>query len=145
MQSSPTLRLERVIAGGVERTYSLFTAPEHVSDWFTTTARSDLRVGGRYSNTDGDTGEFLAVEPPHRVVFTWENPGHCPGTRVAVTFEARGDAETLLVLEHSGFASPEDRDAMSEGWSWALDSFRAYAATGRPIPHEEWLEERSGR
>ena len=108
-----------------------------------TKAEADLRVDGRYSNSDGDLGRFVAVEPPARISFTWENPSHCPGTLVDVTFEADGPESTVVVLEHTGFRSPEDVEQMKGGWSWALDSFRSYLETGEPIPHETWLTEQN--
>ena len=100
---------------------------------------ADVRPGGEYRNSDGDHGEYTAVEPPSRVAFTWENEGHCPGTRVEVTFEEVEPERTAVVLEHTGFESAADREAMKGGWAWALDSYQSYVETGRAIPHEEWL------
>jgi uncharacterized protein YndB with AHSA1/START domain len=110
-ENSPrSLRQVREVKAPPPRAYAAFTEPEHVSRWFMTEAEADLRVGGRYKNADGDTGEYLALDPPNQVAFTWENPTHCPATRVTVTFKPLAD-DSSTVLE-----------------------------TGEPIPHEAWLE-----
>lgn len=35
--------------------------------------------------------------------------------------------------------------AMKDGWSWAMDSLRAWLETGAPIRHEDWLAARKRR
>jgi uncharacterized protein YndB with AHSA1/START domain/uncharacterized damage-inducible protein DinB len=136
-----TLRLETIVRSTVEEAYAAFTDPKLLSIWFTEAAKADLRVGGRYSNADGDKGEFLALAPPHRLEFTWENPKHCPDTRVRVSFRNDSVDHVKIVLEHSELKTPSDESDMRGGWSWALDSLRSYLETGKPIPHEQWLEQ----
>lgn len=135
------LRLTREIAAAPQRVYEALTAPAELSRWFTTRAEADLRVGGAYSNGDGDRGVFLVLEPPDRLEFTWDNPDHCPGTRVEIRLH-RGDGGTLVELIHRSLRSEQDAEEMRGGWSWALDSLRSYLETGRPISHETWLAAR---
>jgi hypothetical protein len=71
--------------------------------------------------------------------FTWDNPSHCPGTVVTVTFESVDPAITVVRLHHHGLGSKSDVTDMTGGWSWALASFKSYVETGKAIKHEEWL------
>jgi hypothetical protein len=63
-------------------------------------------------------GEYVEVDPPHRVAFTWGFEGTEPfiepgATRVEVTLERDGEG-TLLTLSHHGLAHGV-RDAHAEG------------------------------
>lgn len=57
-----TLRLQRTVKSTAEQAYAAFVKPTQLSRWFTTAARADVRVGGRYSNADGDEGEFTLLD-----------------------------------------------------------------------------------
>jgi uncharacterized protein YndB with AHSA1/START domain len=67
-------------------------------------------------------GEFLEVEPPHRVVFTWGVPGRDvmpPGsTTVEIVLTADG-AETVVELFHYGLPA-EERPGHLDGWTRML-------------------------
>ena len=90
----------------------------------------ELRVGGRYLNADGDAGRFLTVLPPRRLAFTWENPGHAPGTTVTVDFEAAASGETLVKLQHSAFDGPDAVADLTEGWTGALEALAGWPPRG---------------
>lgn len=137
-----SLSLAQDIQTTLEEGYDAFTKPDLLSDWFSTAAIAELRVAGRYRNLDNDEGEFLVLERPNRLQFTWENPDHCPGTIIEVDFESIGKGQVRLSLEHSGIRDEDgDRD-MTNGWSWALDSLKSFLETGSPIPHEVWEKTR---
>jgi uncharacterized protein YndB with AHSA1/START domain len=134
------LRLERLIKSSPHAAYEAFTDPAHLSRWFTSSARAELVIGGRYSNADGDQGTFLMLDPPRLIEFTWENEKHCPNTIVTVSFSPTADGAVTVTLEHSHLASQADYEDMNGGWSWALDSLQSYLEAGRPISHEDWLK-----
>ncbi len=78
-------------------------------------------------------GEYVEVDPPHRVVFTWGfegNEGLPPGTsRVEVTLIPDGEA-TIVRLRHTG---PPDEGARSQheaGWQLYLGRLAAAGASG---------------
>ena len=128
-----------------ERVFRALTDPEQLIAWWgvseayrTTEATVDLRVGGRYRLTgpSGERGTFAvegvyrAVEPPTRLVFTWD-PGwddDARGSEVEFALEAR-EGGTRLVLTHTGFATEESRDA-HRGWSAVLSSLKAHCERG---------------
>ncbi|MCJ2532259.1 MAG: SRPBCC domain-containing protein, partial [Candidatus Thermoplasmatota archaeon] len=108
--------------------------------WFTQDARADLRIGGRYENKDSDQGEFLRLDPPRRIRYTWENPNHAPGTVVEIWIDPKDETNSLIRLAHSRLKNREEFEDLKMGWGWALDSLRSYLETGRPIPYEERLQ-----
>lgn len=140
---SNVLQLVQRIAAPPEAIWRAFTDADDLSAWFTTGAKSDVVVGGAYSNDDTDHGTFVELDPPHRVVFTWDNDRHCPGTLVSITIASR-DAGCDVTLEHSGLASSSDALGMEEGWRFALDSLQSWLENGTRIWHEDWLAANRG-
>lgn len=136
------LDVQRLIAASRTQAYEALTDPKLLSKWFTTRAKVDLRVGGRYSNRDGDEGVFLALAPPRRVRFSWENRNHAPGTVVEINLTPQGGGKVAVRLTHSKLRSKQDREGMKEGWSWAMDSLKSFLETGAPIRHADWVKAR---
>lgn len=132
------LKLEKEIRAPQNVCYDAFTLPENLSKWFTTNAKADLRVGGRYSNDDNDEGEFLEVKPNELLRFTWDNKAHCPGTEVKVEFKALDKNKTNITLNHSGLVDEIHLSDMKSGWSWALESVKQYLETGKILTYDEW-------
>jgi peroxiredoxin Q/BCP len=133
--------VQRTVGAPLGKAYEAFTGLPHVRKWFEKTAKGPVRTGGTYSNAGGDRGQYLLVEKPRRVRFTWDNPKHCPGTLVDVEFTSKGK-NTTVRLTHSRLRSKRDRQQMKEGWSWAMDSYRSFVDSGAGIPHEEWVAAR---
>lgn len=137
--SVPKLVLTRSFAAPPETVFDVWTKPEHMHNWFGPTPdftnpfiEVDLRVGGRYRvaflSPDGEQnvvgGEFLVVEPPRKLVYTWtwEEPNEHAGLTTQVTVEFRPTAGgTELLLTHEQFSSHEMRQRHENGWAGALD------------------------
>lgn len=132
----------RTIRATPEQAFAAFADAKLLSTWFTTKAKVDLRVGGRYSNADGDRGVFKAIEPYERLAFTWDNAKHSPGTLVEVTFAPKPGGRVVVGLGHSKLATKREWEDLKAGWSWALDSLKSWLETGRPIRHEDWVAKR---
>ena len=133
------ISFQRKIKAPVDRVYRAWTEPDELNRWFTTKAKVEAKVGGRYSNADGDAGEFRRVEPNKRLVFTWEQKQHQPGSVVDVMFMPEGPEKTVVYLTHRKLQSKEDADDLKNGgWRWALDSLKSYLESGRPVKYEDW-------
>jgi uncharacterized protein YndB with AHSA1/START domain len=87
-------------------------------------------------------GEYLVVDPPNRVVFTWGAAGNdalAPGsTTVEIVLHADGDG-TLLELAHRDLP-PEDVPQHGIGWGHFLERLAVAAPGGDPGP-DPWATE----
>ncbi|HEX4862470.1 MAG TPA: SRPBCC domain-containing protein [Acidimicrobiales bacterium] len=129
------VRLERLLPAPIAEVFAAWTDPELMAQWLTPTGsaevEADVRVGGQFRVTmiDGDfrlvhTGEYLAVEPPRRLSFTWRSPYTGPdASQVEVILTARGSA-TLLVLVHDRLPD-ETRSSHEGGWKTILERLTA--------------------
>jgi uncharacterized protein YndB with AHSA1/START domain len=98
----------------------------------------DLRVGGRYrfgmQPPDGEmfhlAGEFLAIEQPSRLVYTfrWEEPD--PDDReTVVTLSLGTDGKTTAVSLSQGLFATEARLALHRsGWTDSFEKLRRLLA-----------------
>jgi uncharacterized protein YndB with AHSA1/START domain len=86
-------------------------------------------------------GEYVVVDPPRRVVFTWGAAGSetiAPGsTTVEILLHADGDG-TRLELAHRGLP-PEEQAQHDTGWTHFLDRLAVAGAGGDPGP-DPWAE-----
>lgn len=127
------------------RVFAALTIPAELNAWFTTGAKVDLHVGGRYTNKDKDTGSFLEIVRNKRLRFTWDNPNHAPGTIVEIVL-TRNRAGTTVSLLHYCFSKRKDFDHYSSnvsGWDWALSNLKAYLERKPVVQYEDWLKKKS--
>ncbi|MGA7269870.1 MAG: SRPBCC family protein [Acidimicrobiia bacterium] len=136
------IELERRIRARPETVFSYFTDPDRYTAWMGVEAVLDARPGGIYRVRvpQGGTalGEFVEVDPPRRIVFTWGWEGDAdvpPGsTTVTVTLEPE-DGGTRLRLVHSGL--PEASIDLHElGWDHYLDRLSVAAVGSDPGPDQ---------
>jgi uncharacterized protein YndB with AHSA1/START domain len=143
--SGVALVVRRVIRAGAQPVFEAWTRPELLRSWWgprpvtCSGAEVDLRVGGKYcilnALPDGGTitieGEFEAVEPPHRLVYTWRmRPGEGDTTRVTVRFEHRGADETEVIVVHEQIGTDEVRRSHEGGWMGCLDGLERHFTVG---------------
>ncbi len=126
------------------RVFAALTKPAKLNGWFTTGAKVDLRVGGRYTNKDKDTGRFLEIVPNKRLRFTWDNPSHAPRTIVEIVLTKSREGTTVSLL-HYGFSKRKDFEHYSSnesGWNWAMFNLKAYLEGKQVVQYEDWLKKR---
>jgi uncharacterized protein YndB with AHSA1/START domain len=148
--------------------FPFFTDPARYVQWMGSEADLEPVPGGVYRVRMADgfsaAGRFLAVEPPHLVVFSWGfaddeaasrtkggKAGGEPGgagasasasasampagsTRVTVTLAGAGDGGTLLTLRHENLPSSELREGHDVAWNTYLPRLAVRAAGGDPGP-----------
>jgi uncharacterized protein YndB with AHSA1/START domain len=61
-------------------------------------------------------GEYLALERPHRLTFSWRPQWREPESVVTVSFEPRGEGETLMTIVHSHLR-PASVPDYQRGWA----------------------------
>ncbi len=135
------LVVRRVIRASREVVFAAWTDPDSIRHWMcpgdivTAEAQLDPRVGGSYRIVmkSGDreyehTGEYLTVEPPSKLVFTWvsNSTGNQP-TVVTIELFERGD-ECELVLTHDRFASADAARHHKGGWGQIVDRLDRHLA-----------------
>ena len=103
--------------------FSYLVDPTKLVQWMGVSAEIDPRPGGAFRlDVDGEhiaVGQYEVVEPPHRLVVTWDWEGDAevaPGsTTVEITLTPDGSG-TLLRLRHSGLPNEQQRALHQEGW-----------------------------
>jgi uncharacterized protein YndB with AHSA1/START domain len=146
VQQHDAVEREVRIAARPETVFEFFTDPEKMIRWKGRRAELDPRPGGIYRVEINDQavalGEYVEVDPPGRVVFTWGWEGQEGGqgehavppgsSRVEVTLEPLGDG-TLVRLRHLDLP-PQSREIHGQGWDLYMSRLAAVAAGGDPGP-----------
>ena len=131
--AAPVLVVRRNIAVPRQRVFDAWLDSESMAHWMRpgkvthSTVSVDPRVGGRFRvqmhGGDGECfdhkGEYLVIEPPSLLSFTWISEGtdHTP-TVVTIEFLEAGSG-TELVLTHRQLA-PKAIEGHRGGWSDAI-------------------------
>ncbi|MEV2215039.1 SRPBCC domain-containing protein [Streptomyces sp. NPDC050997] len=132
------LHLQRVLPAPRPVVFRALTEPQELAKWwgpdgFTTPrVESDLRPGGGYriamQPPEGAlfylVGEFLEVDPPERLSYTfrWEDPD--PDDRetvVTLSLQDIGGASAELVCDQGDFATEPRQALHEEGWTQGLN------------------------
>lgn len=119
-----------------ESVFEYFVDPAKLMRWMGVEADIDPRPGGRFwvnvNGADRASGEYVVVDPPRAVSFTWGWEGSeqvPPGSsEVSLSLAVDGDA-TIVELTHSGLPGGQD-DEHRKGWAHYLPRLQAAAATG---------------
>jgi uncharacterized protein YndB with AHSA1/START domain len=137
------VREVRVAAPPAE-VFRFFVEPDKMILWKATAAELDPRPGGAFridvNGRNVARGEFIEVDPPHRLVFSWgweASDDFPPGvSRVEITFTDTRAGETLVRLTHYGI--PVDlRADNAAGWDLYLPRLQL-AASGQPVGRDPW-------
>jgi uncharacterized protein YndB with AHSA1/START domain len=122
-----------------EQVFPYLTDPGLIIRWMGDWAELDPTAGGKLVlDIKGVPirGEFLEVDPPHRLVFSWGAAGSDvlpPGsTTVEVRLHPDGTG-TLLELTHRDLPD-EERPKHAIGWSHFLECLVIASAGGDPGP-----------
>lgn len=136
------VEVETRVAAKPETVFDFFIDPDLMIQWMGREAQLDPRPGGRFHCDINDeavaSGEYVAVERPSRVVFTWGWNGADsvtkPGSsRVEVLLAADGEG-TRVTLIHYDLPSAESAEKHGHGWRHYLDRLAKSAAGEAPGP-----------
>jgi uncharacterized protein YndB with AHSA1/START domain len=128
------------IAAPPEVVFEYFVDPQKLVSWIGSRAVLEATPGGRFwldmNGRDVAAGQFLEIEPPTRVVFTWGweqgGPPLAPGSStVEVTLTPDG-ADTIVRLIHRDIPEPFV-ESHRAGWSEHFTKLVALADRGRLI------------
>ena len=133
------IEVEERIDASPEDVFPYFVEADRYIRWMGIEASLEPRPGGLYRvrmpNALVAVGEFVAVEPFTRIVFTWGwegSDGVPPGsTTVEVTLrEAEGG--TIVRVRHSGLPDEQAATMHTEGWEKYLSRLAAAGSGGDP-------------
>ncbi len=128
------LVIRKVIPASREEVFAAWIDPESIRHWMcpgdilTAEAQLDPRVGGSYrivmksqTREYDHTGEYLVIEPPSRLVFTWisRSTDNQPTLVTVELFERGSSCE--LVLTHERFLKPEAVRHHKGGWGQIVE------------------------
>lgn len=128
------LRVTRRFVFSAEAVFDAWLDPKLASQWLFATpdgemvrAESDARVGGKFCFVDrragedvAHVGEYLEIDRPRRLVFTFGVPKYSPDfERVTVEIERRGSG-CELTLTHELGNELFSREQVEAGWTGIL-------------------------
>ncbi|GGM15583.1 SRPBCC family protein [Dactylosporangium sucinum] len=137
------LEIKMVRAFDAPRTlvFAAHAEPEHLKHWWgrgnPLDIQLDFRPGGKYrivEHADGEEyafrGEYLEIQEPERIVWTFEFEG-MPGHVCVETIEFTEEAGKTTITSLTRFDTKEDRDGMAasgmaEGASTSYDALATY-------------------
>jgi len=127
MADDDVVEVSVYIAARPETVFPYFTDPGRYVQWMGRDAMLQPVPGGSYrvfmQHGVEAAGEFLEIDPPRRVVFTWgwtHDPAVPPGTRV--------------VLRHNDLPDDGQRDHHHKGWELYLSRLQLRICGGDPGP-----------
>lgn len=140
MTDTATVRVARVMPAAPDAVFDEWLDRESLQQWMCPRPVQVLdvtvepRVGGivRFDVEDAGTrvlitGQFLTIDRPRLLRFTWSNSNWPDPTResiVNVAFDPVGDDETLMSIEHS-LLPPHEFDNFHSGWTLIVDQLAA--------------------
>ena len=141
---SDRVRIERTFRAPAQEVFDAWTSVEVLRRWWhaeheweTPRAEVDLRVGGAVllvmRNPEdgaeyGGRGEYVTVDIPRRLVFTWiwDDDDESRRQLIEVDFVDHGDS-TTVVLTHTGLPETETDDYV-DGWQKSFDNLEVALA-----------------
>lgn len=132
-----TFKFTQTIEASAAAVYRAFTRSTALREWFCDAAQAEPRPGGRlymwWVSGYYTSGEFRALTPDKKVVFTWHGRGEPAPTQVTVTVSAKGNA-TRVTLTHgeigAGKAWAPIAAEFERGWKVALENLRSTLEAG---------------
>jgi uncharacterized protein YndB with AHSA1/START domain len=138
MAGGELLYMERTYEAPVAAVFDAWTSEEVLrrwfhagSDWTTSEASVDLRVGGALrvvmrepgGEPHGGGGVYTEVDPPSRLAFTWvwDNDDEARESLVEIDFEADGGLTTVR-FNHSGLRDLAQAKDHEGGWTRCFDN-----------------------
>ncbi len=130
-----TVKINKVIDAPIGKVFDAWLDPKTLSQFILPMpgmeepeVENEAREGGNFTiiMKVGDdkvlhTGKYLEIDPPKKLVFTWDSPVSTDDSIVTLNFTDLGDSRTNIELTHLRFIDEERRSNHEGGWSNILN------------------------
>ena len=135
------LTITKLVPASPEEVFAAWTNPDHLKRWIApmgtaTVPLLEPRVGGRYRidmHGENDTyvheGEYLELNAPRRLVFTWISDGTEQQASLVTIDLAASDGGTLLILKHEKLPTEQSAEKHQGGWTAIAENLAKVLAT----------------
>jgi uncharacterized protein YndB with AHSA1/START domain len=143
------VEITKALNAAVEKVWDAWTNPENMRVWLspegmtTPEVEVNLAVGGKYRIVmEGSTaedpnhtrqlavvGEYLEIEKPNKLVFTWlweGSPRETHTTTVTILLQKIDEGITKLTLLHTGFVDENMQNEHKMGWISTLGKLEKF-------------------
>lgn len=141
MSDEYTFSYEMRIEASPEIVFSYFIDPRKMARWMGISHKLDAVPGGGFVvdvNPEATViGEFVEVEPPTRLVFTWgwrDSTAVPPGSTTIEVNLTEDAGATLLNFTQRGLPDRDQLDQHAHGWSHFMTRLQVAGAGGDPGP-----------
>ena len=130
-----TVNIKKTIQAPIEKVFDAWLDPKMLSRFMMpmpgmpeSDVENDAREGGKFTIVmhvgDDDlphTGEYLKIDRPQKLIFTWESHRSIQNSTVTLNFEKIDEGNTRISLSHIRFIDEEARSDHEGGWANILD------------------------
>ncbi len=134
-----SINLNKTIHAPIETVFDAWLNPKMLSKFMTPMpgmpdcdVENDPRQGGKFTiimHFDGQnlphTGEYLEIDRPHKLVFTWVSHASIDNSTVTLNFKKLDDNNTDISLSHIKFIDEEARSNHEGGWGQILETLNS--------------------
>src|SRR5215472_14749307 len=153
MPDNDTILADIFVAAPPERVFEAISDPKQLMQWWgkkgmyrSNSWVADVRPGGKWrcdgTGAEGNVyrveGEYLEVDPPHKLVHTWIASWSGPLATTVHWELTPSNNDTKVNLRHTGFKNlPDAARSHAQGWSRVLVWMQAYAERGETVDSRE--------
>lgn len=133
--SELTVNITKNIQAPIEKVFDAWLDPKTLSSFMLPApgmpepkTTIDSQVGGKFeilmkvgNDEIPHTGNYLIIDRPKKLKFTWSSPFSPKDSTVTLLFEAIDDGITKVELTHVKFLNQESRDNHEGGWKNILE------------------------
>lgn len=130
------VKIHKVISAPIEKVFDAWLNPvvlakfmQPMSGMSDAEVINNPKVKGRFTivMVAGDNkmlheGEYIQIDRPNKLVFTWETSFSAEGSTVTLDFSKQDSTHTRIDLLHKKFINEETRKNHEGGWNGILDT-----------------------
>ena len=133
--SELTVNITKIVKAPITKVFDAWLDPEMLAQFMRPSPKMVLSpttneaiVDGRFEilmkigdKTIPHSGQYLEIERPNKLVFTWVSPASMDDSVVTLTFTSIAENQTELNLNHIRFIDEEHRANHEGGWGRIID------------------------